>query len=415
MEKFKSLILCVLLSAAVGCQDNGGDSPEPIPEGEHTVIVYMIADNNLSSYAVNNINDMEAAYNPDLGAKMLVFYNQRNGAGNEILEISQDNTTTITSEVLKEYATDLNPCSASTVTQVIEDCMELAPANHYSLIFWSHGSGWLPKGMSPAYVSEELQGVENGECGVSQAVVSASQVPSPQNSFGISYTYTSDVLELCDLAAAIPEDVGFEFIYFDACHMGSIEVAYELKDKANYLIASPAEILAAGYPYSLAMDEFLTYDSKAIAEIYYDYYNSQSGVYQSATVSVTDLSKMENVAAKFKAMTEPATAPYAVQQYGRYLGSSSDYRDLMWDVSDMAKRTYGEDAAAEFLAALDEAVVYKAATPYLFYGDSYGTIVISEYSGLSLYIPKLDEYVTLEIYMKDYKWAQDTEFYKSAY
>lgn len=382
----KLVLGTVICCVASSCKHNEEPRPEPIPEGEHTVIVYMVADNNLSSYAVNNINDMEKSFNDELGARMLVFYNQRSG-GNEIIEIQKDNTEKIASKTLKEYSDDLNPCLPATLEQVIADCRELSPSKHYSIIFWSHGSGWLPKGMSPAKTEEK-----------------------PDYSFGLNYQYT-DVLEVNELAAALPDDLVFEFIHFDACHMGSIEVAYELRNKAKYLIASPAEILAAGYPYALAMDELLTYDAVGIAKTFYDDYNSQSGVYQSATIGVTDLSELTNVAAKFKAMVASGDEkPIAEQQYGRYLGSSSDYRDLMWDMSDMAKRTYGTDRAADFLAALDKAVIYKAATPYIFYGDPYGTIAIKEFSGLSLYLPRSDEIRTLEIYVRDYQWARDTEF-----
>ena len=35
-----------------------------------------------------------------------------------------------------------------------------------------------------------------------------------------------------------------EFILFDACLMSSIEVLYDLRDKAKYVIASPAELPA---------------------------------------------------------------------------------------------------------------------------------------------------------------------------
>ena len=41
----------------------------------------------------------------------------------------------------------------------------------------------------------------------------------------------------------------FDYILFDACLMSQVEVAYELRDTADYLILSPAEVMSAGFPY----------------------------------------------------------------------------------------------------------------------------------------------------------------------
>jgi hypothetical protein len=58
-------------------------------------------------------------------------------------------------------------------------------------------------------------------------------------------------MELADFANAIPYKL--DFIIFDACFMGSVEVCYELKDKAEYIVASPTEILSPGFVYSSMM------------------------------------------------------------------------------------------------------------------------------------------------------------------
>lgn len=395
MKRVKLFALMCAALTSVGCSlDNPSDDPNT-ETVSNTVIVYMIADNNLSSYAKSNINDMEAAFNEELGAKVLIFYNQSGGTS-QLLDVVKDETTTIASTVLKTYEDGLNPCLPATLSQVIEDCRTISPTETYSMIFWSHATGWLPYGMSPAYIEAQTT------------------VDSPDYTFGSSNTYSGEALEIYELAAALPDDLVFEYIYFDACHMGSIEVAYELKDRTKYFMGSAAEILAAGFPYSAAMDDILTNNVVGMAEKFYEYYFAQSGSYQSATISVTQTDKLEAVAAELKSLASCGANPTASQQYGRYLRTTSDYRNLMWDIEDMATRTYGDDADA-FLAALDEAVIYKAATPYLFMGDGNGTIVVAVFGGLSIYIPQLDEPVTLDIYTNNYQWAKDTEFYLQAY
>ena len=55
-------------------------------------------------------------------------------------------------------------------------------------------------------------------------------------------------MEIADMANVL-EGKSFDFIFFDACVMQTIEVAYELRHATNYLIASPAEIPAPGANY----------------------------------------------------------------------------------------------------------------------------------------------------------------------
>ena len=40
-----------------------------------------------------------------------------------------------------------------------------------------------------------------------------------------------------------------QFIMFDDCYMSSMEVAYDLKDVTDYIIASTSEVMAYGMPY----------------------------------------------------------------------------------------------------------------------------------------------------------------------
>ena len=56
-------------------------------------------------------------------------------------------------------------------------------------------------------------------------------------------------MEIYELAEGIPDEYHFDFLLFDVCSMGGIECVYELRDKADYIVASPAEVLVAGFPY----------------------------------------------------------------------------------------------------------------------------------------------------------------------
>ncbi len=383
--KLYSYIL-ILALVLIGCK---AEKTPKLPEVDHTLIIYMVAENNLNPYAIQNINDLEAGFNESYGGRVLLFYNTL-GGGSQLLEIVSDNTSAIASRVVKSYPEKPDPCLPSTLEGVISECRAYSDSERYSLLLWSHATGWLPQGMSPAKTQED-----------------------PQRTFGSTDSHSTQ-MEIYDLASALPDDLLFEYIYFDACHMGSIEAAYELRSKAKYLVGSAAEVLGQGYPYKAGIAPLVAGDGVGVAKAFYEYYNSLSGAWQSATISTVDLSKLDAVAAELKLLSATSSAtPTAEQQFGRYLGRTSDFRDLMWDAEDMATRTFGA-AAAPFIEALNNAVVYKAATPILFNGDGNGSITVNTFCGLSIYIPLLSEPQTLEIYRDNYQWAKDTEFYNLA-
>ena len=88
--------------------------------------------------------------------------------------------------------------------RVINDVTRLYPAKSYGLIVFSHGSGWLPP----------------------HTLVNGSRSIIIDN---------DNEMEITDFAMALPDHL-FEFIIFEACNMAGIEVAYELRNKAAYIM-----------------------------------------------------------------------------------------------------------------------------------------------------------------------------------
>ncbi|MDR1316080.1 MAG: hypothetical protein LBK13_04320, partial [Spirochaetales bacterium] len=146
----------------------------------------------------------------------------------------------------------------------------------------SHATGWLPAGMSD---------------------------PAPMLRSVIldrSTTESANYMELAGFAAAIPYKL--DFIVFDACFMGAIEVCCELKDKTDYLVASPAEVLSPGFVYSTMMRHLfrIEADLTAVAKDFYGYFNAQSGLLRSATVSVVRTAELDALADTFREIAEQA-------------------------------------------------------------------------------------------------------------
>lgn len=100
----------------------------------------------------------------------------------------------------------------------------------------------------------------------------------PTRTFGQQYYEgTNYEIELSALKQSVPSGV-FELILFDACYMGGVETAYALRDKAQYIISSPARVVADGMPYSLITGDLFPQGNaeasyKRICEKYFSFYN----------------------------------------------------------------------------------------------------------------------------------------------
>ncbi len=204
-------------------------------------------------------------------------------------------------------------------------------------------------------------------------------------------------MEVTDLADAIPFHL--EFIIFDCCFMGGIETAYELKDKCDYIVASPTEILATGFPYSQVMRPLFEFRPNLIGacQLFYDYYSGLSGFYKSATIALYRTDKLTAVAQASSLIFNNNRSKIEkldltkIQKYYRM--------DKHWfyDFSDLMKQIAEPSELASFNAALNNAVVAKWTTDYFI------DIKIESFSGISTYIPNPAN-TYLDGYYKNYQW-----------
>jgi hypothetical protein len=110
------------------------------------------------------------------------------------------------------YIGEKNTGDPSTLIDFIDWTNKNAPADHYLLVLSSHGQGW--KG------------------------------------FSIDETNRNDMLYMHELKTALDggQISNFDIIGFDACLMAMIEVAYQIKDNGNIMIASEEFETHAGWP-----------------------------------------------------------------------------------------------------------------------------------------------------------------------
>lgn len=362
------LYLAVVLVSffAVSCEPVNGIEPE-FPVKDKTVLIYMVGNNNLSSDAVRNLEDLKKGYVPS-DDNLLVYYHTP-AQSPLLLQLKTDRSGAVIQDTVYRFP-QRNSATAESLKSTLQVTRTMFPANEYGLFLWSHGTGWLPSGHYSKSFGEE-SGVE---------------------------------MEIVDMVNAIPFKLSF--VVFDACLMGCIEVAYQMKDSVGHVIASPTEILSTGFPYSKIMRHLYNTpaDYAAVAQEYYSYYNSMSGQSRSATISVVKTSELENLAAQAKNIFEKyrdniSRLNYSsIQKYYRY------NKHWFFDLGDFLKTIAGEEDAAPAIEALEKAVIYKASTPkFLDF-----TVDPDRFSGLSTYIPISPSDPELDSFYMKFDWNKDT-------
>lgn len=365
-----------------------------------SILFYVSANNSLSTYAENSIEDLIKGYIPADGKKenvLLVYYHNENMAPT-LTKYTKDKKGEVVEEVIITYPASQNSSDITVFKQVLSDADEAAKCNRHGLILWSHATGWLPEG----YYSSPSDAAQGAYRSMSVQEDFIDPYADIVKSFGED---NGKEIDIKDLAAALSHH--YDFILFDCCLMACIEVAYELRDKCDFIVFSPTEILAQGFPYTTIMEPLFNGKNreealKSVCKQYFDLYDTQSGVYRSATVTMVRSAYLNDLAATVKGIFANNRSkmsevnPDDVQRYFRF------NKKWFYDFGDYVSRIATEAEYAQFASAMDKAIAYKATTEHFL------DIPIKKYSGLSTYIP-LPYASNLNRYYKELGWNKSTE------
>ena len=395
MKRFTGFLLALL--CITSCHWFG-----PEQKDRHALLIYFSGNNSLSSYGVEDLQNLSSSYMPSIRDKeqFVLVYRHFTDQTPTLSRYYRDRRGQTVEEVIKTYPFNTNSASAATLQAVIADAEEACPAEHHGLILWSHATGFLPAG----YFNNPRESAKGEPAAPLEADPYAWMVKSGE---GTSKSFAEDhgeEMELADLRQALSR-FHYDYVIFDCCLMSNIEVAYELRNCCDYLLMSPTEILADGLPYGEIIEPLTTLQpEKALRDIgerYMAYYRSFSGSFRSATITLVRTDRLEALAAACKPVFQEHTSEImtldrsGVQPYFRYR------KHWFYDFDDFVSQVAGEDQYLRFRSALDAAVIYKDAT------EQFLDIDIKKYSGLSIYIPR-PEYTVLNNYYKTLAWNMAT-------
>ena len=227
---------------------------------------------------MNFINKMEAGWDDSYAGSLYVYIDPSpmfvQFENPVLLKIKHDDTPAIVSEVVKEYEPIGAHGDIARYPEVQNDVRAIAPAKSYGLMLFGHGNGVLPFGKND------------------------DNTVSTRGMGGDAVTYLEN-REIADLT--LPD---YEFMILHACMMASVEVAFELRHKTRYLVASEIELYAVGWPWHENLSYLYTSPradlSKFVVHSCEWLYNNLDDDSKAATLSLIDASQLDKLAADTK-------------------------------------------------------------------------------------------------------------------
>lgn len=430
----KTAAAALVTLAVIGCCKN--NTEEPVNPDRKVLIFYECGFNNLSSYLKDNMDGKEkglpAGYVPDKSGDVILIYSKYQKPYSEYnpteshLRRLYKKGGRIVSDTLKTFGPDVVATSSSTMRQVLNFVKEEFPAKGYGMVFSSHGSGWLPAGYyaEPSrFESEHSDEVSAYRPGIMPSEMPESTIrrlPVPEGNiaetdpyYGLTRSIGQDVINassyyghemsVSEFAEGIPYHL--DYILFDMCFTGSVELAYGLRKETDYLGLSPAEVMGDGMFDYTKITSFLigreNPDFEGLFKDSFNMYDRQNGVYRSSTVNVIRTDGLDNLAdvcgklVKEYSDTLSKAPTSGIQGYFR-LG-----RHYYYDLYDIFVKCGAKEAELKELnEAIDRCVIYKNATPRFL-----GEFDITTYSGFSMYLPCAGTPL-LDLYYKKEAWNE---------
>ena len=306
-------------------QEEGPDGPDQPPPGPQkkkwTVLLYSASDNNLVSFMSSDVNELEAV-GSDANTNLVVQFDPRGGECKRYLLEKDSDPNVINSPMLSNMG-QVDMADPRTLAEFIKWGEQNYPAEHYVLIISDHGNGW--KGA------------------ISDDSAHGSWMDMPEIKAGLA-------------AAQAETGIKLDVVGYDCCLMANTEVGYEMKDVANYLVASEQTEGADGWPYTRVftgkvlqtlqrcLRDKIEIDPREFA---IKVVKSSDGFPATKTMSATDLGQMPEFALVIDVLADKLMATQTPKETLKAIARSTQSFYGFKDIGDFCTRIINEPAISD--------------------------------------------------------------------
>lgn len=387
-------VLIILSISLTGCFIN-----PPIPNiPEWTVMIYLDADNNLESAGINDINEMEiVGSSSDVNIVVQVdriphsvLASNNEGYADDISNgnwtntrryyITQDYDPYQINSDLKRDLGELNMGDPQTLIDFASWAVTEYPAKKYLLVIWNHGGGFR----SPAYTTKDIAWDDTS---------GGDRITMPELEYALS-------------AISIQAGKNIDIVGMDACLMAMTEVAYQIKDYVDILVASEENVPNDGWPYDTILDQLVVNPTTSPEQLATDIVDKYIYSYPSydVTQSAIDLSHMDTLATQLSdlalAIMSDTLTPKNIYINASYSSQYYDDYDFI-DLYDFSNQLL---AYSNSLEVKNIALSIQQTLNYAVIKSEYNGGSVSSSKGLSIYFP----YYSYDYYYNNTNFSQDT-------
>ena len=367
---FVALLMLMATSWLSACHD---DIPDDLARTrtatpqERTIIMYLPYSgsgiNDLYPFFEQNILDVEQSIKQagGLGTNNLyVVIADHSPARVYLYRVRMEGTECV-HDTIKRYDYP-RLMDAQWITRVINDVRSISNTPKYAMLVGCHGNGWLPPMDNVARAKTRWFG-------------------------GPGYA-----ISIADFAQGIQQaGIKLEYLVFDDCYLSCAEVAYDLRNATNTLIASTSEVMAAGMPYAKVF-QYLAAPQPNFGQLvndYIAYYQSTATPY--ATIGVINTQYIQPMAQLMRQVNATCTWNTANNYQLQDLDGSYFSPTVYFDFGSYARALFGSNLAlySQYQALMAQLVPYKGNTTYIY--NASGTITrVNEFSGITISDPSVN-------------------------
>jgi Clostripain family len=402
-------------------------------QAEWTWLIYMAGDNNLEGAGKEDLDEMKKVGSDTKINIVVQFDTEANKTTRYLVE--KNNL-----KVLQEMP-GVNCGDPNVLTEFIKWGTKNYPAKYYLVNVWNHGGGW--ENLPADYNWDNVRGSIRASNPLKQTKINRltralfvttikevhrkiQRSPDPYRLIAMDVG-SQDYLDNQELRKAIygglPNGKKIDILGCDACLMNMVEICYENRDIADYMVGSEEVEPGSGWPYTMILKKLSSNPemsprdlSKVIAQEYGQYYENEGDKMadQFVTQSAIDLAQVKSVADSVNELAEifikdlnklKKDVSFARDSAQKF--STPEYIDLVSFLEQLTKELPNNKEVKDAVKKISDKI--KGPTSSLVIANATWGDRVKDANGVSIYFPTKENYLpdySDLLFSKDCKWNE---------
>lgn len=403
-----------------------------------TYMVYLAGDNNLASAGNVDLKEMRVVGSTE-DVNIVAQFDSTGSLGTVRYHLQRDGK-----DEKPESLGLMDSGDPQTLIDFVNWAAKNFEAERYGLILWNHGGGWEPSEMdhiarsvnAADYTPREM--TERSSTPLRRTlfrttlekIFSQSTMEERAIASDDASGHSLDTVELGNVLSQAIKTLGqpLDILGMDACLMSNLEVAYQVRPYAKYLVASEENEPNNGWPYDVVLrrlvdDPDVSTDQLAahIVESYIQSYVDR-GHAGPVTQAACDLSKVGQVVEPLNALADALIAhmPGAAQELWKAQRNSARFwHNTLWDITHFCQeleKLTSDDAVREAARSVRDALQQGAGR--FIVAERHNGDKVKDCGGSTIYLlppmQDLSRYYEDLDYAKEHRWIKLLRAYHAA-